>query len=130
MPAPGTERGGLGPPPQAAKAAPPPQAAKAAGSSPRANTAEPDTDAGRFRQVLGHFCTGVTIVTTMDEQRPAGFACQAFAALSLEPPLVLFCPSRSSVTWPVIARAGHFCANVLADGLQELARQFGFSGTD
>ena len=130
MPAPGTERGGLGPPPQAAKAAPPPQAAKAAGSSPRANTAEPDTDAGRFRQVLGHFCTGVTVVTTMDEQRPAGFACQAFAALSLEPPLVLFCPSRSSVTWPVIARAGHFCANVLADGQQELARQFGISGTD
>jgi len=91
---------------------------------------EPDTDASRYRQVLGHFCTGVTVITTMDEQRPAGFACQAFAALSLEPPLVLFCPSRSSVTWPVIARAGHFCANVLADGQQELARRFGTSGGD
>jgi 3-hydroxy-9,10-secoandrosta-1,3,5(10)-triene-9,17-dione monooxygenase reductase component len=83
-----------------------------------------------FRQVLGHFCTGVTVITTANEGRPAGFACQAFAALSLEPPLVLFCPSRSSATWPVIERAGHFCANVLADGQQELARRFGTSGDD
>jgi flavin reductase (DIM6/NTAB) family NADH-FMN oxidoreductase RutF len=48
----------------------------------------------RFRQVLGHFCTGVTVITTDGPLGPAGFACQAFAALSLEPPLVLFCPSR------------------------------------
>ena len=47
---------------------------------------------------------------------PAGFACQSFAALSLDPPLVLFCPSRTSATWPRIAAAGHFCANVLAAG--------------
>ena len=92
--------------------------------------ADREVDTARFRQVLGHFCTGVTVITTMDEERPAGFACQAFAALSLDPPLVLFCPGRSSVTWPVIARAGHFCANVLADGQQELARRFGTSGGD
>jgi 3-hydroxy-9,10-secoandrosta-1,3,5(10)-triene-9,17-dione monooxygenase reductase component len=89
-----------------------------------------ETAAAPYRQVLGHFCTGVTVITTMGDGCPAGFACQAFAALSLEPPLVLFCPSRSSVTWPVIARAGHFCANVLADGQQELARRFGASGGD
>ena len=77
-----------------------------------------------FRQVLGHFCTGVTVITTAG---PAGFACQAFSALSLTPPLVLFCPSRTSGTWPVIERAGHFCANVLADGQQELASRFGIS---
>ena len=87
-------------------------------------------DAALFRQVLGHFCTGVTVITTVCDGRPAGFACQAFAALSLDPPLVLFCPSRSSLTWPVIARAGHFCANVLADGQQDLARGFGASGGD
>ena len=87
-------------------------------------------EAAAFRHVLGHFCTGVTVITTANGGRPAGFACQAFAALSLAPPLVLFCPSRSSVTWPVIERAGHFCANVLADGQQELARQFGSSGDD
>ena len=94
--------------------------------------AEPDTEPepGRFRQVLGHFCTGVTVITTVDEDGPAGFTCQSFTALSLEPPLVLFCPSRSSATWPRIARAGHFCANVLTAGQQEVARVFGSSGAD
>ena len=97
---------------------------------PHPDLTAPDTEAARFRQVLGHFCTGVTVITTVGDGGPAGFACQAFAALSLEPPLVLFCPSRSSMTWPVIVRAGHFCANVLADGQQELARVFGTSGRD
>lgn len=93
-----------------------------------------EPEAAAFRQVLGHFCTGVTVITTAavsaGRAGPAGFACQAFAALSLAPPLVLFCPSRSSATWPVIERARHFCANVLADGQQELARRFGTSGGD
>jgi 3-hydroxy-9,10-secoandrosta-1,3,5(10)-triene-9,17-dione monooxygenase reductase component len=96
------------------------------GLTPAASASEP----GRFRQVLGHFCTGVTIITTVDADGPAGFACQSFAALSLDPPLVLFCPSRSSVTWPRIERAGHFCANVLTAGQRELARVFGAKGTD
>jgi 3-hydroxy-9,10-secoandrosta-1,3,5(10)-triene-9,17-dione monooxygenase reductase component len=87
-----------------------------------------EPEPGRFRQVLGHFCTGLTVITTLDAGEPAGFACQSFAALSLDPPLVLFCPSRSSTTWPRIARSGHFCANVLAAGQQELARIFGTSG--
>ena len=90
--------------------------------------AEPEP--GRFRQVLGHFCTGVTIITTLDESGPAGFACQSFAALSLDPPLVLFCPSRSSATWTRIERAGFFCANVLTAGQEELARVFGTRGVD
>jgi 3-hydroxy-9,10-secoandrosta-1,3,5(10)-triene-9,17-dione monooxygenase reductase component len=86
--------------------------------------------ADRFRQVLGHFCTGVTVITTVDAAGPTGFACQSFAALSLDPPLVLFCPGRSSATWPRIAAAGFFCASVLADGQRELARRFGTSGPD
>ncbi len=89
-----------------------------------------DPSPGRFRQVLGHFCTGVTVITTHDARGPAGFACQAFAALSLEPPLVLFCPSRSSATWSRIADSGHFCANVLAASQRELARVFGAPGGD
>jgi 3-hydroxy-9,10-secoandrosta-1,3,5(10)-triene-9,17-dione monooxygenase reductase component len=84
----------------------------------------------RFRRVLGHFCTGVTVITTVDPAGPAGFACQSFAALSLDPPLELFCPSRASATWPRIAAAGHFCANVLAARQQHLARRFGTSGAD
>ena len=86
-----------------------------------------------YRHVLGHFCTGVTVITGVDPAdggRPAGFACQAFAALSLAPPLVLFCPGKSSRTWPAIAASGHFCVNVLAVGQQETARRFGVSGLD
>ena len=98
-----------------------------ADTAPAASAAEP----ARFRQVLGHFCTGVTVITTMDpDGSPAGFACQSFAALSLDPPLVLFCPSRTSATWPRIARAGHFCANVLTAGQRDLARVFGTAGAD
>jgi len=105
----------------------PGSALAAAGSAPAASGPEP----ARFRQVLGHFCTGVTVVTTVDSDgRPAGFACQSFAALSLDPPLVLFCPSRTSATWPRIAQAGHFCANVLTAGQQDLARVFGTAGAD
>jgi 3-hydroxy-9,10-secoandrosta-1,3,5(10)-triene-9,17-dione monooxygenase reductase component len=87
-----------------------------------------DTEADAFRRVLGHFCTGVTVITGAEDGRPAGFACQAFAALSLAPPLVLFCPSRSSRTWPAIARTGRFCVNVLAAGQQDIARRFGVAG--
>jgi 3-hydroxy-9,10-secoandrosta-1,3,5(10)-triene-9,17-dione monooxygenase reductase component len=92
----------------------------------------PETGPGgtAYRHVLGHFCTGVTVITGVDGGRPAGFACQAFAALSLTPPLVLFCPSTSSRTWPAIAASGYFCVNVLADGQQETARRFGISGPD
>ena len=97
---------------------------------PAPTPAASEPDPSRFRQVLGHFCTGVTIITTLDESGPAGFACQSFAALSLDPPLVLFCVSRSSATWPRIERAGFFCANVLTADQQGLARVFGASGAD
>ncbi len=89
-----------------------------------------EPEPSRFRQVLGHFCTGVTVITVRDSDGPAGFACQSFAAVSLVPPLVLLCPSRLSATWPRIARAGHFCANVLTADQRELARVFGTAGAD
>jgi 3-hydroxy-9,10-secoandrosta-1,3,5(10)-triene-9,17-dione monooxygenase reductase component len=82
------------------------------------------TGPDRFRQVLGHFGTGITVITAIDDQGPAGFTCQSFAALSLEPPLVLFCPAKTSSTWPRIERAGRFCANVLGGSQRDIARQF------
>src|SRR5687767_7567255 len=87
-----------------------------------------DTD--RFRQVLGHFCTGVTVVTAASPDGPAGFACQAFAALSLDPPLVLFCPGGKSSSWQRIERSGRFCVNVLASGQESISRVFGTAGAD
>ncbi|MDV3208931.1 MAG: flavin reductase family protein, partial [Rhodococcus ruber] len=72
-------------------------------------------DPRTFRTVLGQFCTGVTIITTVDAGEPVGFACQSFAALSLDPPLVLFCPTKMSRSWTAIERSGRFCVNVLAE---------------
>jgi 3-hydroxy-9,10-secoandrosta-1,3,5(10)-triene-9,17-dione monooxygenase reductase component len=84
----------------------------------------------RFRQVLGHFATGVTVITGSHEGEPVGFACQAFAALSLDPPLVVFCPGKLSGTWPRIARTGELGVNVLAADQRELARKFGVTAAD
>jgi len=84
----------------------------------------------RFRRVLGHFGTGITVITAMDDGEPVGFSCQAFAALSLDPPLVLFCPALTSVTWPRIARAKRFAVNVLTEDQHDLAGRFGRTGSD
>ncbi|MFJ7260975.1 flavin reductase family protein [Streptomyces globosus] len=85
-----------------------------------------------FRAVLGHFASGVTVVTAPADQdgTPAGFACQSFASLSLDPPLVAFMVARTSATWPRIARAGVFCVNVLGERQGGLCRRFAVSGGD
>lgn len=87
-------------------------------------------DAAAYRSVLGQFCTGVTIVTACLDGEPVGFACQSFAALSLDPPLVLFCPGEGSRSWPKIAAAGRFAVNVLASDQAEVSAVFGGRGTD
>ncbi|HEV2781762.1 MAG TPA: flavin reductase family protein [Actinophytocola sp.] len=87
-------------------------------------------DQTRFRVELGHFCTGVTVVTACDGDVPVGFACQSFAALSLDPPLVLFCPAKRSRTWPIIERAGCFAVNVLTYDQRWISTVFGRSGVD
>ncbi|MFH8346029.1 flavin reductase [Streptomyces sp. NPDC018045] len=61
---------------------------------------------------------------------PAGFACQSFASLSLDPPLVTFMVARTSTTWPRIARAGVFCVNILGADQEALCRAFAVSGAD
>ncbi|MFF7184990.1 flavin reductase family protein [Streptomyces sp. NPDC008222] len=90
-------------------------------------------DPGEFRRVLGHFATGVTVITAPagdGESGPAGFACQSFSSLSLDPPLVVFLVGRTSRTWPRIARACVFCVNVLGAHQGELCRGFAVSGGD
>jgi 3-hydroxy-9,10-secoandrosta-1,3,5(10)-triene-9,17-dione monooxygenase reductase component len=87
-------------------------------------------DTALYRSVLGQFCTGVTIVTACLDEEPVGFACQSFTALSLEPPLVLFCPGGGSRSWPLIRRAGRFCVNVLASDQVEVSAVFGGRGAD
>lgn len=87
-------------------------------------------DAATFRTVLGHFCSGVTIVTADDGGEPVGLTCQSFTSVSLDPPLVLFVPAKTSQSWPRIRAAGHFCANVLDEGQEELSRRFSLKGAD
>lgn len=85
----------------------------------------------RFRDILGRFPTGVTVVTGVDpEGEPVGLTCQSFASVSLDPPLVLFCPARTSRAWPVIAASGSFCVNLLAADQHELAARMAVSGAD
>lgn len=76
-------------------------------------------DSAHFRQVLGHFPTGVTIITGMagaagsPDAVPAGFTIGSFTSVSLDPPLVGFLPQVSSDTWTAMAPSGRFCVNVL-----------------
>ncbi|MFD4462307.1 3-hydroxy-9,10-secoandrosta-1,3,5(10)-triene-9,17-dione monooxygenase reductase subunit [Nocardia sp. NPDC058480] len=91
----------------------------------------PAIDGRQFRTVLGQFCTGITVITALDpDGAPIGFACQSFAALSLDPPLVLFCPTKGSRSWAAIEAAGKFCVNVLSEEQQPVCARFGSRETD
>jgi flavin reductase (DIM6/NTAB) family NADH-FMN oxidoreductase RutF len=87
-------------------------------------------EAAELRNVLGHFATGVVVVTGIGPTGPAGLTCQSFFALSLDPPLVAVAPSRRSLSWPAILPSQAFCVNVLADTQESLGRAFATSGGD
>jgi 3-hydroxy-9,10-secoandrosta-1,3,5(10)-triene-9,17-dione monooxygenase reductase component len=82
-----------------------------------------------MREVLGHFVTGIVVITAVGPAGPLGFTCQSFASLSLDPPLISFAPARSSSTWPRIREAKNFCVNVLAADHRDLSAGFARSGT-
>jgi flavin reductase (DIM6/NTAB) family NADH-FMN oxidoreductase RutF len=90
----------------------------------------PGIDQGHFRNVLGHFGSGVAIITSMDGGEPVGMAVQSFSSLSLDPPYVMFAPAKTSTSWPRIQNTGRFCANVLHEDQEELSRGFAVSGGD
>jgi len=87
-------------------------------------------EAAKFRQVLGHFPTGVVVITAVHEGQPVGMAIGSFASLSLDPAEVLFCAGKSSSTWPKIQGAGHFCVNILADDQEDVCRTFASGAVD
>src|SRR5260370_39116986 len=74
--------------------------------------------------------SGLTSITEMSGMGHVGYTCQSLSPLSLDPPLVLFCPSKTSTTWPRIRIVGRFCVNVLATDHESLSSQFSRSGTD
>jgi 3-hydroxy-9,10-secoandrosta-1,3,5(10)-triene-9,17-dione monooxygenase reductase component len=86
--------------------------------------------ARRFRDVLGRFASGVTVVTAISGGAPVGLTCQSFSSVSLNPPLVVFIPAKTSRAWPMIQRSGRFCVNFLAEGQAELSNQMASRGVD
>jgi 3-hydroxy-9,10-secoandrosta-1,3,5(10)-triene-9,17-dione monooxygenase reductase component len=87
-------------------------------------------DPGSMRTVLGHFCTGVAVITGRSGSRPLGFACQSVTSVSLHPPYVSFCPASTSSSWPLIRDTGSLAINVLADDQRDICARFGLSGCD
>ncbi|MEN0137054.1 MAG: flavin reductase family protein [Rhodococcus sp. (in: high G+C Gram-positive bacteria)] len=87
-------------------------------------------DPADLRSVLGHFCTGVTVITAHDGENPHGFTCQSFVSLSLDPPYVSFSPARTSTSWPRLRASEHVCVNVLAHDQRDVCGTFATSGAD
>jgi len=90
-------------------------------------TPGPDTQRD-FRDALGRFATGVTLVTCQSDIGPLGITANSFASLSLDPPLVLWSPARSSRRFQAFTEAAHFAIHILRDNQLDLARAFTHHG--
>jgi 3-hydroxy-9,10-secoandrosta-1,3,5(10)-triene-9,17-dione monooxygenase reductase component len=88
-------------------------------------------DPGLLRTVCGHWTTGVAVVTGHDaEGRRLGMAVNSFTSVSLDPPLVLFCPALTSTTWQAIRGLGRFAVHFLAGDQADVAQSFARTGGD
>jgi 4-nitrophenol 2-monooxygenase / 4-nitrocatechol 4-monooxygenase, reductase component len=95
------------------------------------STAAPVTlDRTVFRDVIGHFASGVTIITARDGAHVLGTTASAVSSLSLEPPMLLVCLNRTSQTGQAIARSGRFAVNILGEDQGDLATHFASKGAD
>ena len=84
----------------------------------------PTVDTLRYRQVIGHFATGVAIVTCYGDDGPTGLTTNAITSVSLEPLLLLVCFDNASRTLPAVREARRFAVNLLRAGQEDLARVF------
>ena len=84
----------------------------------------------RYRDVMGAFPSGVTIVTTQGENGPVGFTCQSFYSVSIDPPLVSFSIARTSKSLAAVRASGRVVINFLGAAQRHLSAQFARSGTD
>lgn len=90
----------------------------------------PALDEAVFREAIAHFATGVTVVTTLHEGRPAGMTASAVASLSLDPVLLLVCIDNRVATHKAIEASRRFVVNVLGEDHQDLALHFARTATD
>jgi flavin reductase (DIM6/NTAB) family NADH-FMN oxidoreductase RutF len=97
-------------------------------------TVTPDSDDTRaFRDALGRYATGVAVITIATQDGPMGFTANSFASVSLDPPLVLWSPAKSSMRYPFFVAAKQFAIHVLGAEQDDLSRRFvrggrGFDG--
>lgn len=85
----------------------------------------------RFRQVLGHYPSGVCVITAQaGDGTLSGMAVSSFTSVSLDPPLVAFFPAITSSSWAKMKEAEHFGVNILAQDQRSICRQFAVSGAD
>jgi flavin reductase (NADH) len=101
------------------------------GILPATYAAEPGVDRATFFALMSAFPSGVTIVTTLDEQaQPRGLTCTATCSLSAEPPLVLVCIDKKSSTLPALRHTRRFAINYLCTGRDELSNRFASRSPD
>lgn len=93
------------------------------------NAAQP-LDAAEFRKAVGHFASGVTVVTAELNGEQFGATISAVSSLCAEPPMVLVCLNQRLGTHAAIQASGHFTINIVGEGHSELARGFARAGTD
>ncbi|WP_087874148.1 flavin reductase family protein [Arthrobacter globiformis] len=91
---------------------------------------EPVFDPRVFRDTLGHYASGITIISGIGEGGAIGFTCQSFYSVSTEPPLVSFSVMTNSTTYPRLRETGKFAVNVLAHDQDTVSNQFARKGTD
>ncbi|NRB03891.1 MAG: flavin reductase family protein [Rhodobacteraceae bacterium] len=78
-----------------------------------------------LRNAFGRFMTGVTIVTARtNDGQPVGFTANSFTSVSLDPPLLLVCPSRKLSSFETFSQCSHFAVNILADDQQAVSDTF------
>jgi 3-hydroxy-9,10-secoandrosta-1,3,5(10)-triene-9,17-dione monooxygenase reductase component len=87
-------------------------------------------DVARLKAVMGHFATGVTIVAGIESDEPIGFTAQSFHSLSMDPPLILVCPSKTVSSWPRIRDTGKFCVSILSRDQEDVCMTFASKSAD
>ncbi len=84
-----------------------------------------------FRDALGHFATGITVMTTLDvEEGRYGVTATSFSSLSLDPPLVQWSLRNAAYSLPIFLRSGRFAVNILASDQEVVSRRFATPGVD
>ena len=83
-----------------------------------------------FREALGHYASGITVISSHVDGEPIGFTCQSFYSVSMSPPLVSFSVMSSSASYPKIRRAGRFAVNILSGEQVDISNQFARRGTN